>query len=49
MSDTEIIALIQDTFLKLDQTTHQHVVNGAPHFDDGIVIKAGQKVVFDGA
>ena len=37
-----------DDCLKLDQTTPQTVENGAPRFDNGIVIKAGQKVVFDG-
>ena len=25
-------------YLKLDQTTHQHVINGAPRFDSGIFI-----------
>jgi hypothetical protein len=35
--------------LLLDQTTEQHVVNGAPHFDGGVEIKAGQKLYFDGS
>lgn len=34
--------------LKLDQTTPETVVNGAPTFDQGIIIKAGAKLVFDG-
>jgi hypothetical protein len=34
--------------LLLDQSTEQHVVNGAPHFDAGVEIKAGQKLYFDG-
>jgi hypothetical protein len=34
--------------LLLDQTTPQHVINGAPHFDAGIEIKAGQNLYFDG-
>ena len=25
-------------YLKLDQSTHQHVINGAPRFDNGIFI-----------
>ena len=35
------------SFLKLDQTTPQNVINGAPEFDAGIKIKAGQKLYFD--
>ena len=41
--------------LHLDQTTHQHVINGAPRFDGGatldtpaIILKSGQRLVFDG-
>jgi hypothetical protein len=44
MTATEIAA-----YLKLDQTTHQHVINDAPRFDGGIVLKSGQKLIFDGA
>jgi len=36
------------TYLLLDQTTHQHVSGGSPHFDGGVEIKAGQKLYFDG-
>ena len=43
-------------YLKLDQTgTPQTVSNGAPVFDSGIksngpiILKAGQKLIFDGA
>jgi hypothetical protein len=34
--------------LKLDQTTQQTVINGAPIFDKGIIIKSGEKLVLDG-
>lgn len=40
--------------LKLDQTTPQTIVNGAPTFEQGIVsegdilLKIGQKLIFDG-
>ena len=34
--------------LLLDQTTPQHVINGAPHFDAGVEIKTGQCLYFDG-
>jgi hypothetical protein len=36
-------------YLKLDQTTVQHVINDAPQFDKGITIKAGEKLFLDGA
>ena len=49
LSDAEIIALLVDEYLKLDQTIHQHVVNDAPHFDKGLIIKSGEKLIFDGA
>jgi hypothetical protein len=35
-------------YLKLDQTTPQEVDNGAPTFNKGIVIKAGEKLYLDG-
>jgi len=35
-------------YLLIDQTTPQTVVNGAPQFDEGVVIKANQKVYLDG-
>lgn len=43
------------SYLKLDQTTPQTVENGAPIFDAGlrsngaIILKSGQKLIFDGA
>jgi hypothetical protein len=50
------LSTIGDTrYLKLDQTTPQTVVNGAPIFDKGlrsngaIILKSGQKLIFDGA
>jgi len=42
------ISDLSDYYLKLDQTTPQTVVNGAPQFDEGVVIKANQKVYLDG-
>jgi hypothetical protein len=36
-------------YLKLNQVIHQHVINGSPHFDGGVVLKSGQRLVFDGA
>jgi len=42
-------------YLKLDQTVPQTVINGAPIFNTGltsqgpIIIKAGQKLILDGA
>lgn len=35
-------------YLKLDQTTDQHVINGLPQFDNGITIKKDQRVYLDG-
>jgi hypothetical protein len=37
------------SFLKLDQSTPQTIINGAPRFSNGLVIKSGQKLIFDGA
>jgi hypothetical protein len=37
-----------DAQLKLDQTTHQHVISGTPVFDEGISILAGKKLILDG-
>jgi hypothetical protein len=39
---------LDDDYLKLDQTTPQTVTGGAPKFDNGLIIKAGQKLIFDG-
>lgn len=36
-------------YLKLDQTTPQTVLNDAPNFSKGIIIKTGEKLIFDGA
>jgi len=38
---------IDNRYLKLDQTTEQEVVNGAPRFYGGIRIKAGEKLILD--
>lgn len=43
MTSTEIGA-----YLKLDQTTPQRVINGSPHFDEGLTIKSGKKLIFEG-
>jgi len=34
--------------LSLDQTTQQTVINGLPIFGEGLIIKAGEKLIFDG-
>jgi hypothetical protein len=34
--------------LHLDQTTPQEIINGAPIFTKGLVIKAGERIYFDG-
>lgn len=39
---------IASGFLTLDQTTPQTVDNGSPLFNEGITIKAGQKLYLDG-
>ena len=44
MTDAEIAA-----YLKLDQTTPQTVINGAPQFNEAIVIKEDKWVYLDGA
>ena len=36
-------------YLKLDQTTVQHVINDAPQFDKGITVKADEWLYLDGA
>ena len=42
--------VVADTYyLKLDQSTPQSVINGSPKFQEGITIKAGQKIIYDGA
>jgi hypothetical protein len=48
-TDVQALAAVAGEFLALDQTTEQHVMNGAPHFDGGVEIKAEQKLYFDGA
>ena len=37
-----------EAYLKLDQTVPQRVINDAPHFDKGLILKAGERLVFDG-
>ena len=39
----------QGAYLKLDQTTPQNVINGAPEFNEGVIIKAGKKLILDGS
>ena len=46
-TEAEIDALLV-TFLKLDQSTPQTVVNGKPTFNEGLVIPASMKIYFDG-
>ena len=54
LSSSEIQAISNALYLKLDQTTPQTVINGAPIFDAGlrcngaIILKSGQKLIFDG-
>ena len=51
-SKTVVSADLAGTFdlryLKLDQTSPQSVINNAPHFDEGIIIKTGKKLYLDG-
>ena len=35
--------------LHLDQSVVQHVINGAPQFDEGITIRANKKLIMDWA
>ena len=35
-------------YLKLNQSTPQDVINDAPHFQKGLVIKSGEHLTFDG-
>ena len=35
-------------YLKLDQSTPQTVINGAPVFARGLILVSGQRLVFDG-
>ena len=37
-----------EAYLKLDQTTPQTVINGAPQFDEGLTIKKDKFLRFDG-
>jgi len=37
-----------DPYLKLDQTTQQTVINNPPIFNKGLIIKAGERIYFDG-
>jgi hypothetical protein len=41
-------AVLDERYLKLDQTTPQEVENGAPKFQAGVTIKNGQKLILDG-
>lgn len=35
-------------YFKLDQTTPQEIINGRPIFTQGLVIKEGERIYFDG-
>ena len=48
LGHTNLINLLDDDYLKLDQSVQQRVINGAPHFDKGLIIKDGEKLIFDG-
>lgn len=37
-----------EAYLKLDQTTPQIIENGAPQFNDGLVIKEEKRIYLDG-
>ena len=37
-----------DLYLKIDQTVPQNVINDAPQFDEGIIIKNSKKIYLDG-
>jgi len=39
---------LSNLYLKIDQTTPQNVINDAPQFDEGIIIKANKRVYLDG-
>lgn len=47
LSQTNVETIGDARYLKLDQTTPQDVDNGTPTFNQGIKIKAGQKLYFD--
>ena len=47
VDSTDELATYDARYLKLSQSTPQRVINDAPHFDGGIKIKAGQKLIFD--
>jgi len=49
MPDTGGTNTNHDTrYLKLDQSIAQTVINGAPTFNEGLIIPAGKKIYFDG-
>lgn len=43
----EVVALLL-AFVALDQTTVQHIINGAPQFDEGLTVKKDKWVNLDG-
>jgi hypothetical protein len=45
---TQITTFLFGTFLKLNQTVVQHIINGAPQFDEGITIKKDKFIYLDG-
>ena len=48
LDQIELINYLSGNYLKLDQTIPQTVINGAPQFNVGIVIKENQWVYLDG-
>jgi len=48
MDSSALWVLGDARYLKLDQTTPQTVVNGAPQFNKGVTIKENEWVYLDG-
>ena len=48
LTSTNVTNLGSGSFLMLNQTTPQRVINDAPHFDGGLKIPIGQKLIMDG-
>jgi len=46
--DADDISDASGEFLLLDQTTQQTVINNPPIFNKGLIIKAGERIYFDG-
>lgn len=48
VDQTDLVTWAGGAFLKLDQTIEQYIVSGSPHFQKGLVIKLGEKLILDG-